>query len=171
MYTSRPSFKSLAYGSKRLFLSLELLFILIVGGRSKLADSCSRSEGWKFPFLNRYRSLIDVMMDKELAALGDAFANFVFSLALSRRFNRPLGMKVQSLILSRALRKADIRKLLPHRVDRHKQADAAEALIVYGWITGTVTIEECVGTLERETEPDEAFGKILQNIVRNNRFG
>ena len=136
-----------------------------------LSAPCSRSEALKFAFMTRYRNLADVMMDQELAALGDAFVNFVFSLALSRKLNRPMGVKVQSLILSRALRKADVRRLLPHRVDRHKQADAAEALIVYGWITGIVTIEECVAALERETDADEAFGKILQKIAGDNKFG
>jgi len=134
-----------------------------------LEDSCSRNDGSKFPFLNRYKSSIDVMMDQELAALGDAFVNFVFSLALTRRFNRPLGMKVQSLILSKALREADVRRLLPHRVDRHKQADAAEALIVYGWIKGIVTIEECVAIIEREAEPEEAFSNILRMILRESK--
>ena len=143
---------------------------MIVRGRFDLSDSPSRSEGLKLQFVTKYKNLIDAMMDQELAALGDAFVNFTFSLAISRKFNRPLGVKVRSSILSRALRKADMRKLLPHRFDRHKQADAAEALIVYGWIKGTVTIEECVAILERETEPDEAFSKILQTILSENKF-
>lgn len=124
----------------------------------------------KFPFLTRYRSLVEIMTDRELSALGDAYVNFIFSLALSRRLDRPVGMKAQSTVLSRALRKADLRKLLPHRVDRHKQADAAEAIIVYGWIRGIVTIEECVAILEQETEPDEAFAILLQTILKKVKF-
>ncbi|MFQ6095930.1 MAG: ribonuclease III family protein [Candidatus Bathyarchaeia archaeon] len=124
----------------------------------------------KFPFLTRYRSLVEIMTDRELSALGDAYVNFIFSLALSRRLDRPVGMKAQSTVLSRALRKADLRKLLPHRVDRHKQADAAEAIIVYAWIRGIVTIEECVAILEQETEPDEAFAILLKTILKKVKF-
>ena len=131
-----------------------------------MRDSCGQSQDLKFPFVTRYRNLVDIMTDHELAALGDAYVNFIFSLALSRKMNRPVGMKVQSLVLWKALKKADVRKLLPHRVDRHKQADAAEAIIVYAWIRGIVTIEECVAILEKEIEPDEAFTLLLQKILR-----
>ena len=64
-------------------------------------------------------------------------------------------------MLADAFRKADLRKLLPSRVDRHKQADAAEALIVYAWILDLVTMKEGLKILENQEDSIEAFSNLL----------
>lgn len=132
--------------------------------------SYNQSRKLEFPFISKYRKLHDVLTDQDLAGLGDAYVNFVFSLASSKRLSKPTGEKVNSWVLAEALRKADLRESLPSRVDRHKQADAAEALIVYGWIRGAITIKECVTVLEQETAPDEGFSILLQRISRRLEF-
>ena len=104
------------------------------------------------------------MMDHGLASLGDAYVNLLYSLYLSRRGGRPLGSKVSSSVLAGALRKAGLRRLLPSRTDRHKQADAAEALVVYAWILGLISTEEAVSTLEGEETLEEAFASLLKVI-------
>lgn len=124
----------------------------------------------EFAFLSRYRNLLDVLTDQELAALGDAYVNFIFSLARSKKLDKPTGEKVESSILASALRKANLRRMLPLRVDRHRQADAAEALIVYGWIRGKITLKESVNILEREDQPDEGFSTLLQTVLRRVEF-
>jgi len=120
--------------------------------------------------MSRYKNLPDVLTDHELAALGDACVNFVFSLASSKRLKKPVGKKVKSWILANALRRADLRKLLPSRVDRHRQADAAEALIIYAWMKGIISIEECVTILGKELETDEGFTTLLQTISYRVKF-
>ena len=117
--------------------------------------------GEKFPFVSSYRGLREILADHKLAALGDAYVNFVYSLALSKKIGEPTGARVGSRILAEALRRAGLRNLLPPRTDRHKQADAAEALIVYAWIQGLMTIEEGVSVLEQREDATEAFCSLL----------
>lgn len=117
--------------------------------------------GEKFPFVSSYRGLREILMDHKLAALGDAYVNFVYSLAISKKMGEPTGIRVDSRILAGALRRAGLRSLLPPRTDRHKQADAAEALIVYVWIQGLMTIEEGVSVLEQHEDATEAFCFLL----------
>jgi hypothetical protein len=114
-----------------------------------------------FAFISQYRSLREVLMDQKLAALGDAYVNFVYSVALSKRKGEPTGAKVDNRLLAEALKKAGLRSLLPSRIDRHKQADAAEALIVYAWVRGSMTMEEGVGILEQGEDTVEAFCSFL----------
>ena len=114
-----------------------------------------------FTFVSRYKNLSEVLVDQKLASLGDSFVNFVYSLALSRRKGEPAGAKVDSRVLSEALKKAGLRKLLPSRTDRHLQADAAEALIVYAWTKNILTVEEGVNVLEQHDDPVEGFCALL----------
>lgn len=114
-----------------------------------------------FAFISQYRSLREVLMDQKLAALGDAYVNLVYSVALSKRKGEPTGAKVDNRLLAEALKKAGLRSLLPSRIDRHKQADAAEALIVYAWIRGSMTMEEGVSILEQGEDTVEAFCSFL----------
>ncbi len=100
-------------------------------------------------------------MDHKLAKLGDAYVNFLYSLAISKKLGEPTGIKVKGRLLADAFRKADLRKLLPSRVDRHKQADAAEALIVYAWILDLVTMNEGLKILENQEDSIEAFSNLL----------
>ena len=114
-----------------------------------------------FEFLQQHQSLGDVLMDHKLAKLGDAYVNFLYSLAVSKKLGEPTGIKVKGRLLADAFRKADLRKLLPSRVDRHKQADAAEALIVYAWILDLVTMKEGLKILETPEDSVEAFSNLL----------
>lgn len=118
-----------------------------------------------FPFIQKYSSIREVLNDRDLASLGDAYINFIYSLALSKCYGKPVGHKLSSFVLSAALRKAGVRGLLPHRIDRHRQADAAEALLVYGWLRGIVSIREAIDTLAREGDPVENVSTLLKIIL------
>jgi len=96
--------------------------------------------------------------------LGDAYVNFIYSLALSKRLGEPLGKKVSSDVLAKSLKKANLRDLLPSRIDRHKQADAAEALILYVWARKIISLDEAVRILESEEMPEEGFSLLLKKI-------
>lgn len=122
-----------------------------------------------FPFIYKYSRVEEVLNDKDLASLGDAYMNFVYSLALSKNFGKPAGRKLNSSILSSALRKSSVRRLLPHRVDRHRQADAAEALIVYGWLSGIISIRETVDILTREGDLADNVSMLLRVVLERGR--
>ena len=114
-----------------------------------------------FAFVSQYRNLREVLMDQKLAALGDAYVNLLYSLALSKRKGEPTGAKADNRLLAEALRKVGLRSFLPPRIDRHKQADAAEALIVYAWVRGSMTMEEGVTILEQGEDTVDAFCSFL----------
>jgi len=123
-----------------------------------------------FPFMEKYSNLTMILCDQELASLGDSYVNFVYSLALSKVAGKPVGRKLDSRALSSALRKAGIRRLLPHRTDRHKQADAAEALIIYGWLSGAISIREALDVLSREGDVSDNLSFLLKLILKRSRF-
>lgn len=114
--------------------------------------------------LKKYASLQEMMLDKDLAKLGDAYVNFLFSLALSQRFGKPVGAKVDNQTLAGALKNAGLRELLPKRTDRHTRGNAAEALIAYAWLKKVSAFEESLRILRESEDPQEAFTKLLQEI-------
>ena len=114
-----------------------------------------------FEFIQQHESLSEVLMDQKLAQLGDAYVNFLYSLAISKKTGEPAGIKVKGRLLADAFKKAGLRKFLPSRVDRHKQADAAEALIVYAWVRSSMTMEEGLEILEQNEDSVEAFSCLL----------
>jgi len=119
-----------------------------------------------FAFTSQHESLGEILTDHKLATLGDAYVNFIYSVALSNRERHPVGAKVSSHILAEALKKAGLREFLPRRTDRHSQADAAEALIVYAWIQNLMSIEEGVDLLGQHENVIEAFCALLSTARR-----
>ena len=112
-------------------------------------------------FIREYRNLNEVLIDQKLAKLGDAYVNFLYSLVLSKRNREPTGIKVKGQVLSNAFRIAGLREYLPSRIDRHKQADAAEALIVYSWIKNLITLKKGFEILLNNNDEVDAFSNIL----------
>jgi hypothetical protein len=116
--------------------------------------------------LKEYKNLEEVLLDKDLAGLGDAYVNLLYSLVVSQKSGHPTGAKVNNKILAEALRKADLRKLLPHRIDRHVLGNAAEALIAFAWLADTVTFEDSVKILSEKDDTVEAFTALLREISK-----
>jgi hypothetical protein len=106
-------------------------------------------------------SFKEILTDHGLASLGDSYVNFVYSLALSNRKREPEGTKVKGSILAEALRRAGLRDQLPSRMSRHALADAAEALMVYAWLSDRLTLNECVRALGKTNDPVDGFTSIL----------
>ncbi|MGB9959350.1 MAG: ribonuclease III family protein [Candidatus Bathyarchaeales archaeon] len=121
-------------------------------------------------FAKVYRDLTEVLMDHKLAALGDAYINFAYSLALSKNRGQPSGAKVRGSVLAEAFKKAGLREYMPSRVSRHMLADAAEALTVYAWLHSYLTLEESVAMLEKTKNPVEGFTKLLLTIKDRVKF-
>jgi hypothetical protein len=108
-----------------------------------------------------HRTVQAVLVDTDLATLGDAYTNFVYSLYLSIRKGSPVGKKTGGDILSEALKQAGLKSALPSRMDRHGLADAAESLLVYVWLTGLITIGESVEIMVKHRDAVDAFDSIL----------
>jgi hypothetical protein len=123
-----------------------------------------------FSFAKAHRDMTQTLTDHSLASLGDTYANFIFSLALSNIKGKPSGAKVKGSILAEAIKKAGLRDCLPARMTRHRLADAAEALIVYAWLHDYVTLEESVATLEKNDDPVEGFSQLLTKIKSKVKF-
>lgn len=103
------------------------------------------------------------MRDKQLASLGDAFVNFVYSLALTKIKGSPQGVKVSDRILSEALRLADLRDYLGSRLARKDLANAAESLLVEAYRRRLISIDESVEVLTQN--PDDATSG-LSNLLK-----
>jgi hypothetical protein len=113
-------------------------------------------------------SLAAILADHNLAALGDAFINFVYSLALSTKKGVPDGKKVKGSMLAEALRRAGLREYVPSSVSSHMLADAAEALLVYAWLQNCLTLEESVATLEKNEDFTDGLSRLL--LTARNRI-
>jgi hypothetical protein len=122
-----------------------------------LLDDCGPPQ-----FLKAYRRLSEVLADRQLARLGDAYVNFAYSLALSDRKNQPEGKKVKGSTLAEALRKAELREMLPSRIDKHVLSDAGEALIVYAWLHKLLTLDESVQTLVDNESLQDGLEQLLR---------
>jgi hypothetical protein len=124
----------------------------------------------KISLWKTYKNLAEVLADHELASLGDAYVNFVYSLALSNKRGKPSGVKVKGSVLAHAFRKAGLRENLGTRIDSHALADAAEALIVYAWLRGFITLNETVAILARADEQLEGFTQLLKTAKNRVKF-
>lgn len=98
------------------------------------------------------QTIRQVILDKRLASLGDAFVNFVYSLALTRTKGGPQAIKVSDRILADAFRLAGLRKYLGTRVSRKDLANASESLLVEAYQRKLLTIEEGVETLSQNPD-------------------
>jgi len=121
-------------------------------------------------FVKTHRNLTEVLTDHKLASLGDAYVNFVYSLALSKRSGKPRGEKVKGEALAQAIKKAGLREYLPSRMTRHILADAAESLMVYAWLNNFVTLEESVTVLTEIDDAAEGFSELLAAIKNRITF-
>lgn len=123
-----------------------------------------------YSFVKTYRSLTEVLTDHKLASLGDAYINFAYSLALSNKNGKPSGEKVKGAPLAEAIKRNGLREYLPSRMTKHMLADAAEALIVYAWLSGHITLTESVGILEKNDELVGSMCHLLAVIKSRIKF-
>lgn len=114
--------------------------------------------------LSKGASLKLVVRSRELARLGDAYLNFIFSLVRSLRDARPSGLKVSNRILSQAFKNAGLRASLPRRASRHEIGGAVEALILFAVTTRLVTSREVIESLVGTEEEVKALASLLSRI-------
>jgi hypothetical protein len=96
------------------------------------------------------------MRDKQLASLGDAFVNFVYSLALSQSSGNLQAVKVSDRILAESFKLSGLRKYLGTRVSRKDLANGSESLLFEAYRRKLITIEESVGIITKHPDGLEA---------------
>ena len=115
--------------------------------------------------------MLRILLDNRLAQLGDSFVNFLYSLALTRRYNRPVGRRISDKALAEAARLADVRQLLPKRTRRGNVANSIEALLVHVWLNRLMTIDEMTSILQAIEPDSKAFAEVtrmaLQKLNQN----
>jgi hypothetical protein len=106
------------------------------------------------------------MQDRQLASLGDAFVNFVYSLALTQISGHPKGIKVSDRDLSEAFRVAGLREFLGTRLSKKDLANASESLLVRAYQTHALTIEESVQVIAGNPDgPKAGLAELLRLAV------
>jgi len=112
------------------------------------------------------QDLVQILLDRKLAQLGDSFVNFAYSLALTRSLGQPVGAKVSDKDLAESARRAGIRRLLPKRTTRADVSNAVESLVVYAWLERLMSIDEVTAILQKEVDhPPDAFATLSQMIL------
>ncbi len=99
--------------------------------------------------MSKPETLREILRDKDLASLGDAYVNFVYSLALTETSRRPRATKVSDRILADAFRLAGLRNYLGTRVAKKDLANACESLLAAAYLNGQLAIQESVKILSQ----------------------
>jgi len=104
-----------------------------------------------------------IMRDKQLASLGDAYVNFVYSLALTNLDGHPQGTKVSDRILAQAFKQSGLRDQLGSRVTKKDLANASESLLAQAYRKNCLTVEESVRVITQNPEdPPTGLSDLLK---------
>ena len=101
----------------------------------------------KLRTIKEFSNLREILINKDLAKLGDPFVNFIYSLAKSCVLEKYSGWKVPDKVLAQALRDAEMRSLISQKSSSHELGDAVEALIVHEWLFQKISIEKFIDIL------------------------
>jgi hypothetical protein len=115
----------------------------------------------KKPFLKNYSSLPQVLTNKPLAALGDAYVNFVYSLAPLYKNRETMRKESERNSAGRGGEKSRVEEVDASRINKHILSDAAEALLVYAWLNDFITLEESVEALEKNDNLEKGLMHLL----------
>ena len=108
-------------------------------------------------------SIREIFRNKQLASLGDAYVNFVYSLALTQTSGYAQSTKVSDRILSEAFKLAGLREYLGTRVTRKDLANASESLLIEAYRRNLLTIEESVRVLSENPDgPTVGLSELLK---------
>ena len=95
-----------------------------------------------------------VLVDRNLAQLGDSILNFALSAALTKVSNRPTGRRVKNRLMTPLIDSSPLKQLLPLRTSKRDRANAFEALAGYLWQKKAFKIEELIDVMEK---PEDSF--------------
>ena len=116
------------------------------------------------------REFQQILKNRRLARLGDAYVNFLFSLALTKASGIPVGVKVSDRILFDAAKNSGIRPLLPRRIKRGEVANVIEALVVDSWMRKSLELDEMVDIISKNSDDlTEAATQLVKTILERMR--
>lgn len=98
--------------------------------------------------------------DKGLAKIGDGIVNLAYSIAksiyLTENSSNILrtGIKVNKMILSNALKNADMKNFAKNRADAHDLANTVEAIIAYVLLNNKMTLNDIIDFLKDNLSGD-----------------
>lgn len=95
-----------------------------------------------------------VLVDRNLAQLGDSILNFALSAALTMGSGRPTGRRVKNSLMTPLIDSSTLKRLLPLRTSKRDRANAFEALAGYLWQKKAFKIEELIDVMAR---PRDSF--------------
>lgn len=81
-----------------------------------------------------------------------------------------MGVRAKGSVLAEGLRRAGLRSFLGSRMTRHALADAAEALLVYAWLNGYVSLDECVAIIGNTGDAVEGLSMLLETVKKRVTF-
>ena len=120
--------------------------------------------------MNEPSTIRQIMYDKRLASLGDAFVNFIYSLALTELRGAPEGIKVSDRDLAEAFRLAGLRNYLGTRLSKKDLANASESVLAEAYRRNLLPIEESVRIITQNQEgPKAGLSELLKLAVKRLR--
>jgi ribonuclease III-like protein len=94
-----------------------------------------------------------VLLDRNLAQLGDSILNFALSAALTQASGTPTGRRVKNSLLTPLIDSSTLKQLLPPRTSKRDRANAVEALAGFLWQKKAFKIEELIEVMVKPAEP------------------
>ncbi len=95
-----------------------------------------------------------VLVDRDLAQLGDSILNFALSATLTKVSGRPTGRRVKNRLMTPLVDSSPLKRLLPLRTSKRDRANAFEALAGYLWQKKAFKIEELIDVMGK---PGDSF--------------
>ncbi len=95
-----------------------------------------------------------VLVDRNLAQLGDSILNFALSAALTHASSKPTGRRVKNNLMTPLIDSSGLKQLLPLRTSKRDRANAFEALAGYLWQRKAFKIEKLIDVMEK---PGDSF--------------
>lgn len=112
-------------------------------------------------------AISQIMRDKQLASLGDAYVNFIYSLALTKINGRPQAIKVSDRNLAEAFKLSGLRPYLGTRIQRKDMANACESILIEAYRRNLLAIEESVKIISENSDgPVAGLSGLLKLAVQ-----
>jgi hypothetical protein len=125
---------------------------------------------WKINFERLKKdTLSNILSDSKLAAVGDIYVNLIYSIARIS-YNKKGAIHVWDKSLAEALRRAELRVLMPSKLKSGEIADGAEAFIFYSFINEIMSLDEMSNFLIDELKTKDLSGRTKEKNAAQESF-
>ena len=125
---------------------------------------------WKNSFerINQ-NTLSNILSDSKLASIGDLYVNLIYSIARTS-YDKKGAIHVWDKSLAEALRRAELRTLMPSKLRSGEIADGAEAFIFYSFIHNIMSLDEMSNFLIDELKTKDLSGRTKEKNAAQESF-